>query len=239
MIENEQDIKKNSLRPNIGYIGSMMIVFFVLGLIIATQTKKHIEAENSGIPASRQLNELVLILKETQNKKSDLEKQLAGLRQQMHSFDKESLPAGLSNLQFQKLYQIAGLTPVKGNGIILSLNDSGNIDMSSTDNDGLVHSDDILKIINEIKASGAKAIAINNQRLVTTSEIITAGNNIMVNQSRLTSPYIIKAIGPSDTMISALKMRGGIVEYLEVFGIKVNIETRPDLTIPPYTGSLS
>ncbi|MDD3014552.1 MAG: DUF881 domain-containing protein [Candidatus Gastranaerophilales bacterium] len=239
MIENEQNIKTNSIRQNIGYICSMMIVFFVLGLIISTQTKKHIEAENSGIPAARKLDELVLILKEAQNKKSDLEKQLTRLRQQMHSFNKESLPAGLSNRQFQKLYQIAGLTSVKGNGIILNINDSGNIKISSPDNDGLVHSDDILKIINEIKASGAKAIAINNQRLVTTSEIVTAGNSIMVNQSRLTPPYIIKAIGPSNTMISALKMRGGIIEYLEVFGIKINIEIKPDLTIPPYTGSLS
>ena len=131
MIENEQNIKTNSIRQNIGYICSMMIVFFVLGLIISTQTKKHIEAENSGIPAARKLDELVLILKEAQNKKSDLEKQLTRLRQQMHSFNKESLPAGLSNRQFQKLYQIAGLTSVKGNGIILNINDSGNIKITA------------------------------------------------------------------------------------------------------------
>jgi uncharacterized protein YlxW (UPF0749 family) len=161
MGENEQDIKKNSMRQNIGYIGSMMIVFFVLGLIIATQTKKHIEAENLGISSSRKLDELVLILKETQNKRSDLEKQLTGLRQQMHSFSKESLPSGFSSVQLQKLYQIAGLTSVKGDGIILSIDDSKNISMSSPDNDGLVHSDDILKIINEIKASGAKAMRMD------------------------------------------------------------------------------
>lgn len=239
MSENEQNIKNDSMRQNIGYICSMMVVFLVLGLIISTQTRKHIEAENSGIPASRKLDELVLILKEAQSKKTDLEKQLTGLRQQMHGFNKGSLPTGLSNLQFQKLYQIAGLTSLKGQGIVLKIDDSGNVGKTTPDNDGLVHSDDILKIINEIKASGAKAIAINNQRLVTTSEIVTAGNSIMVNQSRLTPPYTIKAIGPTDTMISALKMRGGIVEYLEVFGIKVNIEAQPDISIPPYTGSLS
>jgi uncharacterized protein YlxW (UPF0749 family) len=236
---NEQNIKTNSIWQSVGYISSMVLVLFLLGLIISSQTRKHIEAENSGIPASRKLDELVLILKEAQNKKSDLEKQLANLRQQIHSYNKESMPEGLSNLQFQKLYQIAGLTAVKGEGIVLNIKDSGNTERQNSDNDGLVHSDDILKIINEIKASGAKAIAINNQRLVTTSEIVTAGNSIMVNQSRLIPPYTIKAVGPSDTMMSALKMRGGILEYLEVFGIKITIEAKPDISIPPYTGSLS
>jgi len=239
MSDIEQDLKNNPIKQNVGYIVSMMMVLFLLGLIISTQTKKHIEAEISGIPASRKLDELVLVLKEAQNKKSDLEKQLTGLRQQMHNYEKGSMPAGMSNLQFQRLYQIAGLTSVKGGGIVIKIDDSKNAENTSSDNDGLVHSDDILKIVNELKSSGAKALAINNQRLVTTSEIVTAGSSIMVNQSRLTPPYLIKAIGPSDTMISALKMRGGIVEYLEVFGIKVYVQSIPDLTIPPYTGSLS
>lgn len=239
MTSTDQNIKNHSIWQSVGYIGSMMLVLFLLGLIISTQTRKHIEAENSRIPATRQLDELVLILKEAQNKKTDLEKQLASLRQQIHSYNQESKPEGLSNSQFQKLYQIAGLTAVKGEGIILDINDSGNEQRQNSDNDGLVHSEDILKIINEMKSAGAKAISINNQRLVTTSEIVTAGNSIMVNQSRLVPPYTIKAVGPADTMMSALKMRGGILEYLEVFGIKINIRTKPEITIPPYTGSLS
>lgn len=238
MTENEQAKTFFSIR-NSGYLVCMVLLLFSLGFIISTQTKRHIEAEKSMIPDKIKLDELVLIFKETQNKKSDLEKQLATLRQQVHKLNEGSLPPGLSSYQFQELYRIAGLTSVKGEGIIIKLDDAGNFEKKSYDSDGLIHSDDMLKIINELKASGAKAISINNQRLVTTSEIVTAGSNIMANQTRLAPPYVIKAIGPADTMIASLKIRGGIMEYLEVFNIKISIETKPDLTVPPYTGSLS
>lgn len=248
MTENELT-EKPSLANTIGYIVSMSFLFIVIGLIISTQTKKHIEAKEAIIPAGRQLNELVLLLKEAQLKKADLEKQLVNLRQQVHKIEKKDLPPSLSSSQFQKLYQIAGLTPVKGAGITIKLDDQkpfnhipseeNSSENDILNNDGYVRSDDLLNIVNELKASGAKAISINNQRIVTTSEIVTAGNSIMLNQTRLIPPYIIKALGPSETMSSALKMRGGIVECLEVFGIKITIESKPNITIPAYTGSLS
>jgi uncharacterized protein YlxW (UPF0749 family) len=208
-------------------------------LIVSTQTKVYIDAENSKIPESRQLNQLVVLLKDSQNKKIDLEKQLIKIRQQFNDISKGKLPESLADNQLQKLYQISGLTSVAGKGIIIKLDDRNNISKASANNDALVQSDDILKIINELKASGAKAISVNNLRLVTTSEVVTAGSNIMINQTRLVPPYIIKAVGPTDTMIASLKMRGGIVEYLEVFGIKVTIKEKPDITVSPFTGSLS
>ncbi|MFH0703103.1 MAG: DUF881 domain-containing protein [bacterium] len=231
--------KKYSLAQNIGYFIAMGGLLLILGFIISIQTKKYIEVRNSEIPAERRLNELVLLLKESQNKKTELEGQLIKLRQQVQKLGKESLSSRLADRQFQKLYQIAGLTTIKGKGITIKFDNDKNLKkIPLNNNDGFIQSDDLLKVINELKASGAKAIAINNQRLITTSEIVTAGNSIMVNQSRLIPPYLIKAIGPSDTMISALKIRGGIVEYLEAFDIKVHMETKSDIIIPPYTGNL-
>lgn len=230
---------KYSLLENIGYSITVGMLLCILGLIISTQTKVYIDAENLRIPESRQLNELVVLLKDSQNKKTDLEKQLIKLRQQYNEINKGTLPASLSDKQLQKLYEIAGLTSVKGQGIIVKLDDRNNISKASANNDALVQSDDILKIVNELKASGARAISINDLRLVTTSEIVTAGSNIMINQTRLVPPYIIKAVGSPDTMIASLKMRGGILEYLEVFGIKVTIKSQPDIIVSPFTGSLS
>jgi len=234
-MNDENSLKTESMSRYIGYLISMGMLSLILGIIISTQVKKFIDNENINAPNIRQLNELVVILKETQNKKSDLEKQLSKLRQQVQAMNNESTSSGLSGNRLEKLYQEAGLTPIKGSGVIIKINDHGNKNLS-LNTDGQTQSDDLLKIVNELKASGAKAISINNQRLVTTSEIITAGNSIMVNQSRLNSPYIIKAIGPSDTMTSALKMRGGIVEYLEAFGIKVDIDADSNTTISAYIG---
>ena len=238
-VEIVEEPHKYTLSQNIGYIIVMGLLLSILGSIISTQTKVYIDAENSKIPESRQLNQLVVLLKDSQNKKSDLEKQLIKLRQQMNDINKGKLPESLADNQLQKLYQISGLTALTGKGIIIKLDDRNNNTKTSANSDAFVQSDDILKIINELKASGSKAISVNNLRLVTTSEIVTAGSNIMINQTRLVPPYIIKAVGPTDTMIASLKMRGGIIEYLEVFGIKVDIKEKSDITIPPFTGSLS
>lgn len=237
--EIEEEPHKYTLSQNISYISVMGLLLCVLGLIVSTQTKVYIDAENSKIPEARQLNQLVVLLKDSQNKKNDLEKQVIKLRQQFSDISKGKLPESLADNQLQKLYQISGLTSIVGKGIVVKLDDRNNIAKASANNDALVQSDDVLKIINELKASGAKAISVNNLRLVTTSEIVTAGSNIMINQTRLVPPYIIKAVGPTDTMIASLKMRGGIVEYLEVFGIKVTIKEKADITVPPFTGSLS
>ncbi|MCK7485981.1 MAG: DUF881 domain-containing protein [Bacillus subtilis] len=135
------------------------------------------------------------------------------------------------------MHQVAGLTPASGQGIIAKLDDRDvepKPDNSSNviSNDGLVHSEDVLKIVNELKVGGAKAISINNQRLVVTTEITTSGNSILVNGEKLNPPYIIKAIGTPETLDSALKIRGGIVEYLEVFGIKITRKNLKRLKFP-------
>lgn len=238
MSKNEKEKIHSFITKNAGYICTMGILFLVLGIIISTQTKRHIIAEKSMLPVERQLNSLVVLLKETQSKKENLEKQLSKLRRQARGLSQQSTAHGLTGEQYKTLYQIAGLTPIKGEGIEIKLEDkSSNNDIKNPDlfnNDGLVHSDDLLKIVNELKGAGAKAVAINNQRLVTISEIATAGSNILVNQTKLNPPYIIKAVGPADTMISALKMRGGILEYLEVFGIKVSLEKKSEIKLPAY-----
>lgn len=217
-----------------GYLTVMAVLFLSLGLIISTQTKKFIQAEKSGISQTRKLDELVLILKEAQNKKKNLEKQLAELREQAGGIN--STDNKLLSSQLQKMYQVAGLTPIKGEGLVIKLDEGQSSQDSFTNNS--IQSDDLLKIMNELKAAGSTAIAINNQRIVTTSEVVTAGNNIVVNQSRVFPPYIIKATGPKNTMYSALKMRGGIIEYLEVFGIKISITSDNNVAVPPYTGSI-
>jgi len=236
--------KGNFLKPgDSGYFGSMFLLFIIIGLIISTQLHRHNEAEKSSLPIERQLNGLVVLLKETQNKKSDLEKQLTKLREQVEAINKKSISDSLTDTQFKTIYQVAGLTSINGNGIEIKLEEpnayKGISRADLVTNDWLVHSEDLLKIVNELRASGAKAISINNQRLITTSEIVTAGDNILINQSKLDSPYVIKAIGQVDTMLSALKMRGGILEYLEVCGIKIGINRKKELKIPAYNKDIT
>ncbi len=72
----------------------------------------------------------------------------------------------------------------------------------------LIHDEDLLKLVNELKAAGAEAITVNEQRVVASTEIRCAGPTISVNNNRISPPYVIQAIGDPAGLESALKMRG-------------------------------
>lgn len=230
--------EKKVTKKNWGYIIPMGLLCVFIGLMIASQTKTHAKMESIKQAPSRQLEQTVVLLKEAESKKENLEKQVTELRKQIDEL-RNSSEIGIPQAQLDKIYVIAGLTEIKGKGVEVELDDRNSSKLPTPDNDGLIHSDDILKLVNELKSAGATALAVNNQRLVTTSEIIEAGSSIMVNQTRLVSPYTIYAIGDPETLKVSLSIRGSIIEYLRFYGIEVKINTNnPSITLPPYTGKL-
>ena len=128
---------------------------------------------------------------------------------------------------------MAGTTDVEGEGIEILLDDS-NIAKKSGENPNLyiIHDEDLLRVLNELRAAGAEAISVNDQRIVAMSEIRCAGPTISVNNVRSAPPYVIKAIGAPKTLSSALRLRGGVVETFEFWGIQVKIKTVEKLHIP-------
>lgn len=229
---------RNIARINWPYIITMGLVAILIGVIISVQTKLYASKDTAQQVPTRQLERMVALLKDSEEKKESLEKQLTELRKQLEKIQ-ESPSTPLSEEQLNKVYRAAGLTEVKGIGIEVIIDDIKASKQVSPNNDGVVHSDDLLKLVNELKSAGAMAISINNQRIVTTTEIIEAGNSIIVNQTRLVAPYTIKAIGDPETLKVALSFRGSIVEYLRFYDIDVTINTpQKEISIPPYTGKL-
>ncbi len=148
---------------------------------------------------------------------------------------KENSPELVSKLGNTALIE-SGACPVTGPGVVLTIADSDEKAVNfSNPNVYVVHDEDMLNIINELRAAGAEAISLNGHRLVATSEIRCAGPTISVNNERSGPPFVIKAIGNPKTMVAALKMRGGIVETLSVWGIKVAIKMQDKIVIPAYT----
>ena len=78
---------------------------------------------------------------------------------------------------------------------------------------------------------------MNDQRLISTSEIRCAGPTISVNNTRVAAPFVIKAIGNAKSMEDAIKMRGGVAETLSVWGIQVDIKKDNNIVIPAYKGA--
>ncbi len=149
--------------------------------------------------------------------------------------------------ELQKVNVLAGLTPVTGPGVIVTLRDSkkqpekpkGMTDTAWQEytTDYLIHDANIRDVINELKNAGAEAISINDQRVVGSTSIRCVGNNVHVNAVPTAgSPVVIKAIGEPDLIQSGLLMRGGIKDHF-VDPEMISVDKALTLTLPAFSGA--
>ncbi len=131
---------------------------------------------------------------------------------------------------------ILGKTDVEGEGVTITLKDV--TDSKATDV-SKIKSDDLLTIVNALKQAGAEAISINDQRIINTTDIVYINDSfIKVNQQRILSPYVIKAIGNQAYLESALVGSGGYVDELKQLGHEINIEKSNRITINKYESEI-
>ena len=135
-----------------------------------------------------------------------------------------------------KTRELAGLTEVSGTGITITLNDSNITDTANVSQTSLIHSQDVEYIVDLLKSSGAKAIAINGERIVCSTSIICTGPTIRVNNSRYPVPFVITAICDSNTTYDILQNDSHIL-FRKSEGIEINFAKKAELTIPAFSDS--
>lgn len=135
----------------------------------------------------------------------------------------------------------AGLIPVKGPGIEVKLDDS--LQKPSPGEEWyyyVVHDVDIQAFVNELWAAGAEAIAVNDQRVVTSTSVRCVGPTVLVNAVRLAPPYVIRAIGAPNTLDTALRMPSGVLASMKASmdkGVRIDIQRKKDMILPEFKGS--
>lgn len=212
------------------------LVGLVIGVILSVQFRMTRDIQNNeAIRRTRELADQVAQLKKEQEV---LQPQIIRMREQLEDLNTGPLaPQVKEEMELAKIF--SGLTGLAGRGVEVTLKDS-TVSQKPADNPNLyiVHNEDILKVVNELKAAGAEAIAVNGQRLVAATEISCSGPTIRINNKALVPPFIITALGNPETLEGALKMRGGVVEYLQFLGIQVSVKKSDQLTVPAYSGSI-
>ena len=210
----------------------------MLGLSVKTQTVKQQQAK---LDQSQGTEVLAKANIDLQRRVAQLQKDNTQLAISAPSDTQriKLLSKDLANAQF-----LAGLTDVKGPGVVAVMNDSKlpyPQDLPpGMQPQNIIHDTDIGLVVNELKAAGAEAISVNGQRLVAVSPIRCAGPTIFVNNTPQTPPYVIKAIGDPKTLAAALNLPGGVTTALKQFDpamFKVDKAPKP-LLITAYTGGI-
>jgi len=211
------------------YLSISMVALFV-GLMIAMQFRTNSSVEQA-VPIDR-VQELTIEKKQVERDLNQLKEESVDLQIKLAEAGKSHTAATgalESELFKNKLY--GGLVPVEGQGVEVLLDNQEGSFYNIKD-------DDLLKVLNDLRGAGAEAIAVNDQRILATSEVRLAGSHINVNLTRLSPPYKVVAIGPSGTLKSSLEIRGGLTEYLSDLGVSVTVQSKDRVLVPAYTGSL-
>lgn len=132
----------------------------------------------------------------------------------------------LVNKELMEAKRNIGLTTVEGEGIIVTLIDSEEINYDY---------EDLLELVNELRDAGAEAISINDERIVSTSDIVNRAARIRVNSKNISSPYIIKVIGDKIHLKSALTIKNGYYDSKQKSGYNLEIQEKNNIKINKYS----
>lgn len=205
----------------------LVLVFAVLGFMLATQIKTTERQKTINVQRAEELTERLRVV----------EQQRDDLAREVEKLQKESGGDQIMENEMERLREFAGEVALEGKGIQLILDDSKvSAQVGENPNLYIIHDDDLLRVINELRAAGAEAISINGERLVSTSEIRCAGPTLSVNNNRSAPPYVILAIGNPSNLASALKLRGGVLDTFKFWGIQAELTMPEVVKVPAFKG---
>lgn len=223
------------------YIKQKMVVTgaFILGILISLYVKtidpnrvyitlnekNEIEAEIES--TKNEINRLKYLKLNKINMLKEYEKVLEDDNKSVDELLKEEL---------DHYKMLGGYSSVLGPGITISISDSNReLEKNQDPNDLLVHDIDILRLVNDLKKSGAEAISINGERILSSTSIRCSGATITINTTAYGQPFIIKAIGNTQTLKAAVISPDSYGILLkDVYGINMIIEEKNNMIINKY-----
>jgi uncharacterized protein YlxW (UPF0749 family) len=237
----ETVVTRRRLLPSVAVGG----VFAIFGLLLATG------ADAAPDVRGARSAELVDVVAQAQRDVADLDAEAAGLRSDLEA---DSSTAAQSDAQLRQeravgdgLAPAAGLTPVTGTAVRVELNDAPPpppgepLPPGVTYDDLVVHQQDVQSVVNALWTSGATAMTVMDQRIITTSAVRCVGNTLILDGRVYSPPYQIVAVGDVPSMRRALDTDPAVGiyrEWAEVVGLGFSINDDGEVELPGYDGPL-
>jgi uncharacterized protein YlxW (UPF0749 family) len=216
------------------------VALLVALLVVAAQSEAAPETSRTG----RRV-ELVELIRAEQSRTRALEANVASLAAEVASYETTEAEgaARVARLQHRidQVLAPAGLTPVRGPGVVAVLTDSA-LEESPTGNlnDLVVHEQDLQGVINALWAGGAEAMAVNGQRILATTAIRCVGNTLLLHGGVYSPPYVIEAIGDDVALQAEMDRDGAVQRYrtsAREYKLGFAVTVADALDLPAYDGA--
>ena len=192
--------------------------------ITAIETMRETELKSELASWKSKYDEVNLKLTETENKISEYNQTISS----------NAVSAKILEEEAKEYEKYLGYTNVVGEGIIITLKDSDDDDPLKR-----ISYSDLLTLVNELKLAGAEAISINDERIVTTSDITSIRDGIiLINTIRVSNPYVVRAIGNKKYLESSITIKGGFIDETKAYNKSVEYVLEDRITIPKYEGKM-
>lgn len=223
--------------------GALAAVLALVGFLAVMQLRNELLIRRQLRVPSVRLGELAYALRQQEHRTAALEQEVVALREQLRRYEEavsaQQAPLGALRAELQALRALTGLTAVHGPGVVVWLNDSQRpMQPGENPNEMILHNYDVASVVNELWVAGAEAIAINGQRVISTTPIRSTAITMMVNTRRIAPPITIEAIGEPDALAGRLLQSGRYLGLLKAFDFPVKVTRVSELTIAEYRGPL-
>ena len=227
-------MKKRNLQIILGLVACILAVAVTLQI-------RSMAAQSLGQSAAFSSDELRDSLLRWKERYEESEKTLDNTTKELESIRTTSTEsdgeAKAKAEELKKKNMLLGLTKVTGDGVSITVRDAQMTAATEEFGAFLVHDGDLREIVSELQNAGAEAITINNQRIVSSTCIMCAGNIISINGERVNSPFVIKAIGNQESLYGITRP-GGYAQILKECGIPIEVKKENNIVIDKFTGAL-
>jgi uncharacterized protein YlxW (UPF0749 family) len=199
----------------------LLVICFVLGAAMVTQVR----AQQTDPLETMNQQDLVALLDELstreetlRSEKSDLQSQLAEL--QNAASEQQAARSAAERAATQAAVN-AGTVAVHGPGLVMTVTDAG----------GALDSSQFVMALGELRNAGAEAVALNGVRLTPRSWFTSDSTGVVVDGTRISSPYTWQILGDATTLEPALEIQAGSAQQMRARGAGVDIAASDDLQI--------
>lgn len=197
-------------------------------------------------PGRQNKEMLIEKIKNLEKERAKLKEEVAVLTGELERLEKT---AALADNQIKKkkeeldaFRRESGLTAVEGKGVEIVLRDAEISGATADSEQAVVHDSDIRLIINGLYLGGARAVSVNGERITSLSSIRCVGPTVLINSRRVSSPFVIRAIGDPDELVKGLYRDEVLSYYLTnlfpQIGIGFEVKPKTKVVVPAYKGSL-
>ncbi|MDE3101230.1 MAG: DUF881 domain-containing protein [Chloroflexota bacterium] len=218
---------------------ALAVPALVFGFLVAAQWAT---VAASRAVSLRYIDPLSSTVTSLENEQTALKAQLADVRARLDRLQQTGAAENGSvqelTTRLEGLRDRAGLTAVSGEGVVVAFD----MTRAAADlgQDRLpCFAPDLTDIVNAAWRGGARAVAIDDERIVASSSVYCVGGTIVVNGSIVSSPFTVTAVGPPSGILAVMNDPAELTDLKQRRDqqiVDLRIARVPDVTLHGYEG---